>query len=397
MPLTQEAVRTAMLAAQGLLTPPDKQATKADLLPVIRQMGYLQIDTIQAVRRSQNLVLWSRLGDYEVDWLDEIHAEGHLFEYYAHALCYLPIEDYPIFRGFMLNGGRATTYWQSWADKHPDMLAQVLEAVRENGPTCSLDFKGETLSTGWGSVKHEKMALQRLFVTGELMISHREKFRRFYDLQERVYPAWEDADALDPAEGHRRLLLKTVRAQGVAREDWITPYYYQAKNGLTETLADLVAGGQLQPVEVEGWDKPAYVHPDLAEMVEAVRDGKLPPTKTTLLSPFDPLISDRERTLDLFDFDYKLEAYTPVKDRKYGHFCLPILHKGHLIGRLDPKAHRKEKRMEIRKIFLEPGIAVTDELAADLRKTLADFTAWHGLATLEIVDSDPGELREALL
>ena len=163
MPLTQETVRTAMLAAQGLLTPPPKTAEKTDLLPAIRQMGYLQIDTIQAVRRSQNLVLWSRLGDYEVEWLDELHAEGELFEYYAHALCYLPIEEYPVFRGFMLNGGRATKYWKKWADKNPDTLAHVHKVVREKGPTCSLDFKGETLSTGWGSVKHEKLALERLF------------------------------------------------------------------------------------------------------------------------------------------------------------------------------------------------------------------------------------------
>ena len=397
MPLTQETVRTAMLAAQGLLTPPPKTAEKTDLLPAIRQMGYLQIDTIQAVRRSQNLVLWSRLGDYEVEWLDELHAEGELFEYYAHALCYLPIEEYPVFRGFMLNGGRATKYWKKWADEHPDILTHVHKVVREKGPTCSLDFKGETLSTGWGSVKHEKLALERLFVTGELMVSHRKKFRRFYDLRERVLPDWDDADALDPEAGHQQLLLKTIKALGVAREDWITPYYYRAKNGLTDTLAKLVTEGQLQQVAVEGWEKPAYIHADQVEMVEAARTKKLKPEYTTLLSPFDPLISDRDRALALFDFDYRLEAYTPVKDRKYGHFCLPILHKGRLIGRLDPKAHRKEKRMEVRKIFLEPGIPITEELVNALRDTLQAFTAWHGLDALEIVETDPVELREALV
>jgi uncharacterized protein YcaQ len=386
-----------MLAAQGLLAPPKKQAEKADLLPTIQQMGYLQIDTIQAVQRSQNLVLWSRLGDYEVDWLDELHAEGQLFEYYAHALCYLPIEDFPIFRGFILNGGRATKYWQKWAEQHPDVIASVLEAVRENGPLCSLDFEGKTISTGWGSVKHEKAALDHLFVIGELMVTHREKFRRFYDIRERVLPEWDDADALDPEAGHRQLLLKTIRALGVAREDWLTTYYYRVKNGLSDTMNELAATGQVQPVAVEGWDKPAYIHPDQAEMVEAATNGTLTPSATTLLSPFDPLISDRDRALDLFNFDYRLEAYTPVKDRKYGHFSLPILHKGRLIGRLDPKAHRKEKRLEIRKIYLEPGVTITDELAADLRNTLQAFTAWHGLETLEIVETDPVELREALV
>ena len=397
MPLTQETVRTAMLAAQGLLCPPKEPAAKENLLPMIKQMGYLQIDTIQAVHRSQNLVLWSRLGDYEVDWLDELHAEGALFEYYAHALCYLPIEDYPIFRGLMLNGGRATTYWQKWADQHPDLLARVHEAVRENGPVCSLDFKGKVMSNGWGSVKHEKLALERLFVTGELMVSHREKFRRFYDLRERVFPAWDDADAVDPESGNRQLLLNAVRALGVAREDWISPYYYRAKKGLSEILSELAAEERLQPVEVEGWDKPAYVHPDRAEMVAAAQMGEMVPSYTTLLSPFDPLISDRDRALALFDFDYRLEAYTPVKDRVYGHFCLPILHNGRLVGRLDPKAHRKEKRMEIRKIYLETGVPITDKLVSDLRETLEKFTTWHGLEKLDIVDSDPVEFREALV
>ena len=397
MQLTQETVRTAMLAVQGLLSPPEKPAVKTDLLPTIKRMGYLQIDTIQAVHRSQNLVLWSRLGDYEVDWLDELHAEGQLFEYYAHALCYLPIEDYTIFRGLMLNGGRATTFWQKWADEHQEVLDSVLEAVRESGPVCSLDFKGKTMSNGWGSVKHEKLALERLFVTGELMVSHRKKFRRFYDLRERVLPEWDDEEAVDLESGHRQLLLKAIRALGVAREDWIPPYYYRAKNGMAALLGEWVAEGQLTQVEVEGWDKPAYVHPDRVKMVEKASAGKLKATYTTLLSPFDPLISDRDRALDLFDFDYKLEAYTPVKDRQYGHFCLPILHNGRLVGRLDPKAHRKEKRMEIRKIYLEPGVLVTDELAADLRETLDKFTAWHGFETLDIGDSDPAELREVLV
>jgi uncharacterized protein YcaQ len=337
------------------------------------------------------------LGDYEVDWLDDLHAEGQLFEYYAHALCYLPIEDFPIFRGFILNGGRATKYWQKWAEQHPDVIASVLEAVRENGPLCSLDFEGKTISTGWGSVKHEKAALDHLFVSGDLMVTHREKFRRFYDLRERVLPEWDDADALDPETGHRQLLLKTIRALGVAREDWLTTYYYRVKNGLSDTMNELAATGQVQPVAVEGWDKPAYIHPDQAEMVEAAANGKLTPCATTLLSPFDPLISDRDRALDLFNFDYRLEAYTPVKERKYGHFSLPILHKGRLIGRLDPKAHRKEKRMAVRKIYLEPGIPITDELAADLRNTLQAFTVWHGLEMLEIVETDPVELREALV
>jgi hypothetical protein len=396
MTLTQETVRTAMLAAQGLLSPPQKPATKSDILPIINRMGYLQIDTIQAVRRSQNLVLWSRLGDYDVDWLDQLHVEGHLFEYYAHALCYLPIEDYPLFRGMILYDERTGNGWQKWADQHPEVIQQVLSIVREKGHVSSMDFESETISTGWGAAKHEKIALNRLFTLGELMVSHRDTFRRYYDLRERVLPEWDDANALDVETGHQLILLKTIRALGVAREDWVAPYYYRLKTGLPAVLAGLVAEGKLHQTAVDGWDAPVYIHPGNLATVEAAAAGDLMPTYTTLLSPFDPLVSDRDRALALFDFDYRMESYTPVKDRKYGYFCLPILHKGRLVGRLDPKAHRKEKRMEIKKVYLEPGVKSDEDLVGALRETLTKFTAWHEMESLEIKETEPAELREAL-
>lgn len=397
MHLTQETVRTAMLAAQGLLCPPESHATKNDILPIIRQIGYLQIDTIQAVKRSQHLVLWSRLGAYEPAWLDEIHTEGCLFEYYAHALCYLPIEDYPIFRGLMLFDDRTGNGWQKWADAHPEVVEHVRSVIKENGPVCSADFDSETIPTGWGDAKQEKLALSRLFSTGELMIPYRAKFRRYFDFRARVLPDWDDADALDPKSARKALLLKTIHALGVAREDWLTSYYYMLKTGLSDVLTGLVVEGQLLPVQVAGWNVPGYIHADQIQMVEATTRGELNPTYTTFLSPFDPLVSDRGRALDLFDFDYRMESYTPARDRKYGYFCLPILHKGRLVGRLDPKAHRQEKRMEIKKIHLESSVEITEDLVTDLKNTLQKFTAWHGMATLEVTTTEPSELRAALV
>lgn len=386
-----------MLEAQGLLSPPDAPAKKEHLLPTIQKMGYLQIDTIQAVRRSQHLVLWSRLGDHNPSWLDEIHADGHLFEYYAHALCYLPTEDYPIFRGRILHDDRTGNGWQKWAQDHPDIIAKVREVVREKGPVSSSDFDTKTISTGWGDVKQEKLALTRMFAAGELMVPYRENFHRFFDLRERVLPDWDDADALDADSAREALVLKAIKALGIAREDWIAPYYYLLKTDLSQLLADLAGQGRIIEVQVSGWDTPAYVHPHQLEMVHAAADGALIPTHTTLLSPFDPLVSDRDRALALFDFDYRMESYTPVKDRKFGYFCLPILHKGRLVGRLDPKAHRKEKRMEIKKLYIEDGVVVDNELVAALKDTLAQFTAWHEMDSLEITSSVPSDLRKAMV
>lgn len=397
MRLTQDAIRRAMLTAQGLVSLPSSPATKDDLLACIKQMGYLQIDTIQAVRRSQYLVLWSRLGDYDPDWLDELHASGQLFEYYAHALCYIPIEDYPVFRGRMLNDHRTGNGWMEWANAHPKVIQRVRSVVEENGPLSSSDFDSPTITDGWGDVKQEKRALSHMFSTGELMVAYRKKFRRYFDLRERVLPDWDDALALDYETARDTLLLKTIKALGVAREDWIAPYYYFLKTGIPEVLEQLAAQGQIERVEVDTWDLPAYIHPENTPMISAAANAELVPRHTTLLSPFDPLISDRARAQSLFGFDYRMESYLPAKDRKYGYFCLPILYRGKLVGRLDPKAHRREKRLDIKMISLEPGVSIDDDLAADLKSTLAAFSRWHGMTTFKIIKTNPPVLLEALI
>ncbi len=396
MRMSPEAVRVAMLAAQGLLNPPRQAATRADLLPFINQMGYLQIDTIQAVRRSQYLVLWSRLGDYDPGWLDEIYNVGKLFEYYAHALCYLPITDYPIFRGMILNDSRTGNDWSEWAQAHPEIIQQVREIVTEKGPVSTSDFDSKTISIDWGDVKLERIALHRLFSTGEVMVAYRKKFRRYYDLRERILPAWDDSQALSYEQAREKLILKTIHALGVAREDWIAPYYYLTKTGLSEILEELIARGLIKQVSIDGWDQPAFIDVEYQNLIQDAADGKLQTNLTTLLSPFDPLVSDRDRALALFDFDYKMESYTPAKKRQYGYFCLPILHNGRLVGRLDPKAHRKEKRMEIKKIYLEPWVEMEANLTDALRKALVSFCEWHGMQTLAVTASEPPDLAKEL-
>ena len=395
--LTQDCVRLVSLAAQDLLHPPTAPAAKCDLLPLIHRLAYLQIDTIHAVRRSQYLVLWSRLGDYNPAWLDEIHQEGHLFEYYAHALCYLPGEDYPIFRGRMLYDERVGKYWQGWADANPEVIEQVRSVVMENGPICSSDFNTPTVPTGWGRIKQEKFALQRMFATGEMMVPFRVNFRRYYDLRKRVLPNWDDADALDAKAALEALILKAVYALGVAREDWVAPYYFLPKTDVLEILRHLAAQGKIKPVTIEGWKQPTYVHKDQISLLEAITRGDFPPSHITFLSPFDPLISDRDRTRALFNFDYKMEAFTPARDRQYGYFCLPILYKGWLVGRLDPKAHRKRKLMEIKNLYLEQGVTIDDDLIIGLKTTLKAFAEWHGMKELQISAAHPSELGEALL
>ena len=370
--LSLAEARSIQLDALGLSRPPPKAARKADLLAAIRAMHLLQIDTISVVARSPYLVLWSRLGTFEPRWLDALLAGGKLFEYWAHAACFLPIEDYGLYRWRMLeHPGRGAT---------PAALETVLRRVRE-GEVRSTDFESPRgLRNGWWDWKPEKRALEHLFNAGVLMIARREGFQRIYDLRERVLPGWDDARAPSAPEARRALAGKALRALGVARPRWVKRYL-QDVPGLpaVETLEEAVR------VDLEGSE--AFVHRDFLRAPRA-------PARTTLLSPFDPLVSDRARVLDLFGFDYRIEVYTPLKKRRFGYFSLPILHRGALVGRLDPKAHRQEGLLEIRALHLERGVAVTDDLVEGLASALLDFAGWHG--TPEIAVRGRGRLAAAL-
>lgn len=391
-----------MLAAQGLLRRPVRAATKRAVLDAIRRMSVLQIDTIQTVARSPYLVLWSRLGEYEPRWLDELLAGGELFEYWSHEACFLPIEDYPLYRRQMIEAGSmGWKYSHEWITTHKREVEKVMNAVRERGPVRSSDFAREDGKPGgWWEWKPEKRALEMLFTAGELMIARRHNFQRLYDLRERVLPSWDDARLPPRDETRRALALKAVHALGVATARWVGDYFRTGKKETAPLVAQLGEEGALLRVRVEGWREDAYVHPDNRKLLEFAAAGSLRPELTTLLSPFDPLVWDRERAREAFGFDYRLECYTPAPKRIYGYFTLPILHRGSLVGRLDPKAHRKEGVFEVKALHLEPGVEVTGELVADLASALRECAAWHRTPKVVVRRSEPkgvaSLLRKAL-
>ena len=283
-----------------------------------------------------------------------------------------------------------------WAEENPEIMERVRTHLRENGAVRSIEFENKNHSSGgWWNWKEEKDALETMLLTGEVMIARRQKFQRVYDLRERVLPGWDDAAALSTEEAHRSLTLRAVRALGVALPAWISEYFRQPKKDMPRRLEALAAESQLQRVEIEGFAGPAYVHPDRLDLLEEAANGR-EPTLTTLLSPFDPLVSDRKRARELFDFDYMIECYTPAAKRRYGYFTLPILHRGRLIGRLDAKAHRSQGIFEIKALHLEPGVSMTAELVADLAAALHRLAGWHGTPDLVIRQSDPPEFAALL-
>lgn len=395
--LSNANARALTLAAMGLDRPPAKPATKRAVLDAIRRMRVLQIDTIHVVARSPYLVLWSRLGDFEPRWLDELLADGKLFEYWSHEACFIPIEDYPLYRRVMLGGPLRMKSAPSWIRAHPDEIERVLEHTRRRGGAMSADFvRTDGKKGGWWEWKPEKHALEALHCTGELMIRERRNFHRVYDLRERVLPRWRDEDAPPIETVRRELALAAVKALGVATVRWAPDYFRTPKAGARELLEELADEGSLTRVEIEGIRDVGYVHADNAKLLRAVAAGRIGPSVTTLLSPFDPLVWHRERASALFGFDYRIECYTPAPKRVYGYFTLPILDGDRLVGRLDPKAHRADGVFEVKAIHLEPDVKIDAGLVERVAEAIARSAAWHRTPDVVVRESDPPGLARKL-
>ena len=394
--LSLSAARALHLAAQDMLAPRRRRASKLDVLAAIRRMGMLQIDTISVVARSPYLVLWSRLGDYEPGWLDELLAEGQLFEYWAHEACFLPIEDYGLYRHRMLDPeAMGWKYSAKWMRERADEVAALLAHVREKGPVRSSDFeRSDGKGEGWWEWKVEKRSLEALFTAGELMIARRHHFQRIYDLAERVHPGWHDGRMPSLQEVRRSFVLQAVRALGLAKAAWI-PDYHRTRRPHPDP-AQMAEQGLLLRARVAGWKDPVYIHPEHAELARQAMEGRLAPRLTSLLSPFDPIVWDRRRALDLFGFDYRLECYTPAEKRRYGYFTLPILRRGCLVGRVDAKAHRKTGEFELRSVHLEPGVRASARLVDDVAGAVLRCARWHGCPQVRITHAVPQGFGERL-
>jgi uncharacterized protein YcaQ len=387
--LSLGAARALHLAAQGMLQPRRARAGKDDVLAAIRRMGVLQIDTISVVARSPYLVLWSRLGDYDPAWLEQLLAEGRLFEYWAHEACFIPVEDYGLYRHRMLD--TAPLGWKSgasWMRGNAEQVERVLEHIRVKGPTRAADFERvDGKGGGWWEWKPEKRSLEALFTAGKVMVARRHNFHRVYDLAERVLPGWDDGQAPTLDAVAREFALRAVKALGLAKAAWIPDYHRTRPPHLAaQGLAD---EGLLLRARVEGWKEPVFVHPDHAELLAAAAEGRLNPTVTTLLSPFDPIVWDRRRALELFGFDYRLECYTPAEKRQYGYFTLPVLRRGQLIGRIDAKAHRAAGVFELKSVALEPAVRPGERLLRDVAAAVARCAHWHGCSAIEVTRTIP--------
>ena len=398
--LSPDTVRILAIVKQGLHRRP-QTADKQTLLDTVRRLSLLQLDTINVIARSHYLVMLSRVGPYEPADLDALlYPDRQLFEQWAHAACLIPVDHHGYFHPVLLARRESPFHGyteQRLGDDPQGTLHAVLAEVHERGPLASRDFEDPRGERGtWWDWKPAKTALEVLFRRGYLAIDRRESFQRYYDLAERVLPD-VPAPQCTLADYQRWATLRSVSCLGVATASQISDYYRQKKKATQAIAQALAVEDALVPAEVEGWKDNAYLLPADLELIDEIRAGVHQPDVTTFLSPFDNLIWDRQRVEDLFGFHYRVEMYTPAAKRRYGYYVLPILHRGRLVGRLDPKADRRAGTLIVRAIYLEPGQAITGELVAGVAGALREFMAFHESANLQIERSEPPALRSQLL
>ena len=387
IPVSRDSVKRLAVFKQGLHQRPPG-ADQAQLKGIIERIGLLQLDSISVVARSHYLVMLARAGVYQRSDLDALLDEGFLFESWAHAICQIPMTDYPWFHAVIQQRQLKESRWHldKLGDDFDDIVGHVRAAIRERGPISSKDLQSERRGAGgWWNWKPTKVALEYLFDMGELMVSRRVKFQRYYDLTERVLAGRHPLLDKTYADYLPWAVAQGLRHQGIATLNQIADYYRLRKRPAADALQDLLAAGEALPVAVQGWQEPAYIHRDDLQALDEIRQGRHEPQMTLFLSPFDNLFWDRDRDQALWDFFYRIEVYTPKSKRVYGYYVMPILHGCELVGRVDPKVDRKRKRLIFKALYLEKGAKQTAALSRGLIAAIEEFMAFHGCNSFELV------------
>lgn len=377
--------RRVVLAAQGFAGRSRTSVPGArQVNALIERLGVLQIDSVNAVVRSHYLPLYSRLGQYDPQLLQQAAwSQGRrrtLFEYWGHEASLLPLESFPLLRWRMQRARQGRGIYKGLAlfgrEQQP-LIRQVLQAVRERGALGAGSLVQErSRNSPWWGWSAEKLALEWLFAAGDVTVAGRRGFERLYDLPERVLPAaLLERPEVDVADAQRQLVLQAAHALGVATERDLRDYFRLEPADSRARIHELLEEGALNRVEVRGWAQPAYSR----------QSFRLPRkvTACALLSPFDSLIWERARTERLFDFRYRLEIYTPQHKRVYGYYVLPFLYGEHIAARLDIRAERKLGRLAVHAVHLEPK-GLDEEGMAALALALRDMAAWLGLGEVQL-------------
>ena len=396
--LSAAQARRVAVAAQGFAEArPGGPITRAHLRRLISRIQVLQLDSVSVAVRAHYAPVFSRLGPYDRDVLDRAawqhtaRSPRLLVEYWAHEAALMAVDDWPLMRWRMrqYRHGRWGTHI---VKANPKLADKIVAAIAEIGPSTAgqIEANLSTASRGprgawWGSRSDTKWVAEALFAAGTLTTATRVGFARHYDLAERVLPADVLAREVSEDDAVRELALRAATALGVATEADIRDYFRLAAGQAKPAIAKLVADGELERADVDGWSTPAYV--PAGQSIPRLDRG------TALLCPFDPLIFFRPRVERLFGFHYRIEIYTPANKRQYGYYVWPFLLDGELVGRVDLKADRSADALHVVGAFVEADRSPS-RVAAALAGELEAMAGWLGLAGVTV--GERGDLAGAL-
>lgn len=381
--LSRSKAQKLVLLQHQLYQRSSQVSNSAALLDSIEHMGYVQIDAISVVARAHHHSLYNRVNDYSEQHLSALQRSANVFEYWSHAAAYLPMSHYrySLVRKLAYKKGG-----EHWYKKDPKVITEVLARITDAGPLMAKDFQQKhNNKSGWWDWKPAKIALEQLFMQGDLMVVERRGFQKVYDLTERVLPSDVDSRVPSTKELCRHLILQYLKANGLARAEHIAYLRKGLKVPIQQQLQTLQEEGSIIVVNVA---RNCYYA--LANLNAALKN-RLPQQAVKILSPFDNLLIQRARMRELFDFNYQIECYVPEAKRIYGYFTLPLLQGQRFVGRMDVKVHRKQQQMSILHLHLE-----TDKLTLLLQPlitALQDFMCFqqaHSLAIEHISHVDQG-------
>jgi uncharacterized protein len=393
--VTAAQARRIAVAAQGFSEPrPVGPVTRAHLKRLISRIQVLQLDSVSVAVRAHYAPVFSRLGPYDRDVLDRAawgpRSSRLLAEYWAHEAALMAVDDWPLLRWRMrqYRHGR----WGSHIVKaNPQLAEDIVAAVAELGPSTAGQIEAHLAAEPrrkkgtWWTRSDTKWVAEALFASGVLTTATRVGFARHYDLVERVLPPSVLAREVDDDEAVRELTLRAATALGVGTEADLRDYFRLSAQQVKPAIADLLAAGEIERADVDGWSAPAYL-----------RAGRTVPRQdrgTALLCPFDPLIFFRPRVERLFGFHYRIEIYTPADKRQYGYYVWPLLWDGQLVARVDLKADRASDSLRVVGAFGEPDVA-PGRVAEALAGELESMASWLGLGGISV--SGRGDLAAEL-
>lgn len=391
--ISRAQARRIALAAQGFLDPPHAVPTLRTLSRTVDRTGVLQVDSVNVLQRAHYMPLYSRMGAYDVDLLRRATTHTprqprRLVEYWAHVQALMPVDLWPVMHQRMETYRARGGKWGSSVEARPGLDATVLAAVGERGPVTARDLEADLggrprLKEHWGwNWSEARKALDHLYMVGDVAIAARNsQFEVMYDVPERVLPRHVlEAPIPGPAQAAVELIRRAARSHGVGTAQCLGDYYRMrlqpgvGVTGVKRAIDQLVEEGELQPVTIEGWTRPAYLH----------RDARIPRRvdACTVLSPFDPLVWERERTERLFGFRYRIEIYVPAAQRVHGYYVLPFLLGDRLVARVDLKADRRAHLLIVEAAHAEPG--APEETAVDLASEMHRLAGWLGLEAVVV-------------